>query len=82
MKAHNALSWHLKQLANKGKGHVARAYKDLTNDVDRRQFALRLKVDPDGAFCKVSETYAGSSRNTLGRVRDWHALWEVAFLEY
>ena len=61
------------------------------DDNERRSFALKLKLDPTAAFCKVyfgpkektktekvTESSGVKSENKKGLKKGWWALWEVA----
>eukprot|EP00969_Alexandrium_andersonii_P037144 1628011-Alexandrium_andersonii.AAC.1 len=56
-------------------------YKECQNDSERRQFALKLRLDPEGSWCKVTESSAIRNSNTNSAQEGWLAIWEVAKLE-
>ena len=73
-----AVLTQLKLLKKHGNGGPLAEYKKLTNDCSRRDFALRLKMDPQAGWCKAVEDNAVQNLNESGITEDWFSLWEVA----
>eukprot|EP00969_Alexandrium_andersonii_P185958 8216340-Alexandrium_andersonii.AAC.1 len=42
-------------------------YSALSSGTDKLSFALKLKLDPDGAFCQVEETSSVSASNRMSK---------------
>eukprot|EP00969_Alexandrium_andersonii_P082969 3659870-Alexandrium_andersonii.AAC.1 len=71
----------LKSLQKAGNSAPMEEYKSLTSDTSRRGFALRLRVDPDASWCKVTESTGIANSNESSSLSGWMALWEIAKTE-
>eukprot|EP00969_Alexandrium_andersonii_P373863 15484968-Alexandrium_andersonii.AAC.1 len=71
-----------KLLALKKQGNNApwEQYQELSSMKDKFAFALKLKVDPSGAFCSVEESSSASASNKESSVAGWMSKWEYAKL--
>ena len=69
-----------KLLALKKQGDHApwESYQQLSSMKDKFQFALKLKLDPTGAFCSVQESSSCSASNKEKSVSGWMSKWEFA----
>ncbi len=76
----DALYYNLKKLKKQGKPEVGVNYKQLANNKDRREFALRLQLDPTGGKCMLMATSDMSIDNTSKVAGDDLALWEITGL--
>ena len=71
-----------KLLALKKQGDEApwESYQQLRSMKDKFQFALKLKLDPTGAFCSVQESSSCSASNKESSLTGWMSKWEFAKL--
>ena len=53
----------------------------MQNNEDKRQFALKLALDKEGAWLKIKEKSECSSSHIKGIESGWLHIWEVAALE-
>ena len=53
-------------------------YSKMSSHKDKLEFGLKLKLDPEGAFCMVEESSGVSAGNRQSRVHGWMAKWEFA----
>ena len=72
----------LSTTASKKQGEAApwEQYQQLSSMKDKFQFALKLKLDPTGAFCSVQESSTCSASNKESSLTGWMPKWEFAKL--
>ena len=63
-----------------GKPKPMEDYQQLSSMKDKFQFALKLKLDPTGAFCYVEESSSCSASNKESSLTGWMSKWEFAKL--
>eukprot|EP00969_Alexandrium_andersonii_P314295 13884933-Alexandrium_andersonii.AAC.1 len=71
----------LKKLDRQGNGGPLSEYKECDTDSERRKFALRLRLDPEGTWCRVQESSGIKNSNESSVAKGWLAIWEIAKLE-
>ena len=64
-------------LKKQGKAAPWESYQQLSSMKDKFQFALKLKLDPTGAFCYVEESSSCSASNTESSLKGWMSKWGV-----
>eukprot|EP00969_Alexandrium_andersonii_P301947 13347551-Alexandrium_andersonii.AAC.1 len=77
-KAADALRYELVKLEKAGKPEVRAGYRRCRTDKERKEFALRLQLDPTGAWLSVEESSSASVAKKKARKSGWFSLWEVA----
>ena len=80
-KAADAIRNHLSQLKKEGNATPWENYKQLSSNKQRKEFALKLQVDPAGSFCTVSSSSSVTHSNETGAIMDWMSIFEVADVE-
>ena len=72
---------YLKQLASNGNTAPLQTYQSKSGNIAKLNFLKSLSLDPEGAFCQVTEKETGSTEVERKTIDGWVHLWELAAFE-